>query len=203
MRRRPAVHRILDDSVGRSARITSRFSSDLVINRCHGGGTQSSVMRMLPEDIKPWDHATSTFNMTKGSVVVWLSGNDVRNKRTGLGTIQDDMSRLRDDIIATLKFLAAKGPASIVVLGPHPRLHGESSGLAWERTASYHMERATNKAVEATAMMRWPITSDEDRWRHHERYICFLLLPSNGVVAKSMRSVCNKAYVSTGSSLQT
>ena len=159
--------------MGRSARVTSRFSSDLVIDRSHGGGTWASVMRKLPEDIKPWDHATSTFNMTKGSVVVWLSGNDVHDKRTGLGTIQDDMSRLRDEMSVTLKFLAAKGPASIVVLGPLPRLNGQSSGLAWERTASYHQERATKKAVEATAMMRWPIASDEDRWRHHERYICF------------------------------
>ena len=141
MRRRPAVHRILDDSVGRSARVTARFSSDLVIDRSHGGGTWASVMHKLPEDIKPWDHATSTFNMAKGSVVVWLSGNDVHNKRTGLGTIQDDMSRLRDEMSVTLKFLATKGPVSIVVLGPLPRLNGQSSGVSWERTASYHMER--------------------------------------------------------------
>ena len=47
----------------------------------------------------------------------------------------------------TLKQLADH-TTTVIVLGPLPRPRGEQDGIAWEKTAAYHLERAVKKVVE-------------------------------------------------------
>ena len=63
----------------------------VVINRCRGGATWASTLRRFHEDLLPWEHATSTFNVEKGSIILWLSGKDVHSRLTGSGIINDDV----------------------------------------------------------------------------------------------------------------
>ena len=54
----------------------------------------------------------------------------------------------RRDLRNVISYLKGKGPQGIIVLGPLPRPGGQEEGIAWERTASYHMERAMKKEVD-------------------------------------------------------
>ena len=148
-RRRSAVHLLLGDSVARDSQLLPRFRSDLMINRAHAGATWASTLRRLREDLQPWEHATSTFSLEKGSIILWLSGNDVHDRLTGAGLIDDEvLRRMSQYIHSVISYLKGKGPQCIIVLGPLPRPGGHEEGIAWERTASYHMERTTKKEVD-------------------------------------------------------
>ena len=138
--------------MGRDAQLASRFHRDLTIDRCRGGATWSSILQGLQRDLQPWDHATSTFQVEKGSVILWLSGNDIHDKRSGKGAIDEDvLMRMSQDIRAVISILEERGARSIVVLGPLPRPNAHKEGIAWEKTASYHMERTTKKVLDAMA----------------------------------------------------
>ncbi|KAF0292021.1 hypothetical protein FJT64_009915 [Amphibalanus amphitrite] len=150
-RRQPAVHLLLGDSVARDSQLLSRYPGDLLINRARGGATWASTLERLKEDLKPWEHETSTFNLEKGAVILWLSGNDVHRRSTGVGFIDGEvLEQMSRDIRQLLDVLKEKGPKMIIILGPLPRLCAHVDGIAWERTASYHMERATKRTVDQT-----------------------------------------------------
>ena len=159
-RRRPAVHLVLGDSVGRDARLASRYHRDLVIDRCRGGATWTTVLKNLQDDLLPWLHAKDTFHLEPGHIIIWLSGNDSHSRSTGLGRISDELNlQVKVSVRETLLRLSEKQPAAIIVLGPLPRPDGQVSGLAWEKTASYHQERAAKEAIQsAEDLLHCPAT---------------------------------------------
>ncbi|KAF0295115.1 hypothetical protein FJT64_007247 [Amphibalanus amphitrite] len=144
----------------RVARLASRYPRDLVIDRCRGGATWTTVLKNLQDDLLPWLHAKDTFHLEPGHIIIWLSGNDSHSRSTGLGRISDELNlQVKVSVRETLLRLSEKQPAAIIVLGPLPRPGGQVSGLAWEKTASSHQERATKEAIEsAKDLLHCPAT---------------------------------------------
>ena len=77
-----------------------------------------------------------------------MTANDAYSRLTGLGSVDDqvlDQSALL--LVKLMKRVTARCPGcAVVILVPLARPDGELRGVAWEKTAAFHLERRTMKA---------------------------------------------------------
>lgn len=146
--RRSAVHLLIGDSIGRDSGLESRLRRDVMLNRCRGGATADSILRSVEYDLRHWDISATVEQLPLGTAVYWISANDVYNRFTGSGSIEADKLQLISLYIRRVIQQLLSRTDSVVVLGPLPRLDGDASGLAWEKTAAFHLERTAKKVVE-------------------------------------------------------
>ena len=141
------LHLLLGDSVARRSKLKASDRDATVFRRARGGATWSSVLHKLPEDIAAWRSMAAAHGMDVGNVAIWLSGNDVYSRISGLPV--KDPVRLADTVRTARKVfdqLRREVPGvRIDVLGPLPRLSGELLGVTWESTSAFHLERALYK----------------------------------------------------------
>ena len=122
-----------------------------MINRGRGAGTWASTLKRLDEDIPFWERASCGTRLPKGTAILWLSGNDVHSRHSGAGIKDDDhLAGIALDLRSVVLKLAEAGAQSVVILGPLPRFRAHLDGIAWEKTASYKMERMSMKTLYAT-----------------------------------------------------
>lgn len=151
VRRPAAIHLLIGDSIGRNAGLGSRLNDDVLLDRCRGGATATTIIDRLEFDLAHWDAIAAAEQLPKGSAVYWISANDVYSRWTGLGSISSEtLEQIGQRIRRTLVRLTSR-TSSLVVLGPLPRPDGELAGVAWEKTAAFHLERTTKRVVEALA----------------------------------------------------
>ena len=144
-RRRPRLHLVLGDSVAKRASITSRYFEDKMLNRSQGGETWSSLLERLDLEISAWQTAAAALGIIPGSVVIWLTGNDVYSRESGMANFNlDQLFRIGRSARAAVMRLR-RAADRVTILGPLPRLAGEVWGATWESTAAYHMERTLLK----------------------------------------------------------
>ena len=140
-RRLPKLHLLLGDSIARDSGMISRLRNDVIFSRARGGATWSSLGRSLPDLLREWSAEAEELGRTRGAVLVWITGNDVYNRYTGLSSYSEnilmDVSDHAGSVIHTLMLQATE----VIVLGPLPRLSGEVMGTRWEQTAAFHLER--------------------------------------------------------------
>ena len=156
------LHLLLGDSVARDSGLKVADVADDILRRARGGATWSSTLRRLPEDLAAWKSATSAFGLNLGLAVVWLSGNDIYSRLTGLPQKdRDHLAEIKGVARRVVRDLSQVGHvAEGGVLqegghvtggggssdsGPLPRLAGELSGATWGSSAAFHLERALLK----------------------------------------------------------
>ena len=79
--------------------------------------------------------------MRLGSVVIWLTGNDIYNPWTLLPSIAED--RLQNIATCALHVTdqLLREAEQVLVMGPLPRLTCDMVGLNWEHSGAFHLER--------------------------------------------------------------
>ena len=145
--RRPRqLHLLLGDSVARDAWLASRFRGDAVFNRARGGETWHTLADRIDVDIAAWWTAAEKRGLPVGTVIIWLTGNDVYNRYSLMASFTEDtldaIGRTAREVVRRLRQHADR----VLLLGPLPRLAGEIEGCTWEGTAAYHLERTLLKA---------------------------------------------------------
>ena len=146
-----AVHLVIGDSIGRDSGLASRMKNDVVLNRCRGGATAQSIFAGLELDLRHWEMSATAHQLPRGWAVYWVSANNVYSRFTGGSNLDPGlMSTCSLNVQRTVEMLLTR-TQRILVLGPLPRLDGDLAGLAWEKTAAFHLERAAKRAVEAVA----------------------------------------------------
>lgn len=136
-----SVHLLLGDSVARRAPLVPKKEGEDILCRARGGETWSSLFGHLDNDLAFWRLHTESRERELGSILVWLSGNDVYSRLTGLPSY--DEWKLADVgwiAARTITRLRREG-RPLLILGPLPRPDGEVAGTPWSHTASYHLER--------------------------------------------------------------
>ena len=119
-----------------------------MISRCRGGATANSVLAGLDTDIQHWELVLAAERLTRGSIAYWVTANDVYSKFTGYKSIDPyTLQKIGFAVTSTIKRIAA-ATDHVVVLGPLPRPDGDLAGIAWEKTAAYHLERTAKKVVD-------------------------------------------------------
>lgn len=140
-RRLPKLHLLMGDSVARNSGMHSRVLADAFLDRTWGGATWKSLADHLPGLLQDWTREATRRGRRLGAAVVWLSGNDVYSRASGLPSYSEgsllDISVVAGDITDALLRMAEQ----VTVLGPLPRLACETPGVPWERTAAFHLER--------------------------------------------------------------
>ncbi|KAF0300942.1 hypothetical protein FJT64_026668 [Amphibalanus amphitrite] len=137
----PKLHLLLGDSVARDCQLESRIRRDEFFSLARGGDSWSALHRDLPDRLSEWVREISARGSRPGSAVVWMTGNDIYNKYTGLASFTEDglitLAEYARDVTRALLDVAE----GVVVLGPLPRLDGEINGARWEQTSAFHLER--------------------------------------------------------------
>ena len=134
------LHLILGDSVAKRADFSASSGEDRVLNRARGGATWASLLGEVNQAITSWQTAAAAIGRTTGKIVVWLTGNDVYSKLSGLPRYSDaSLKEIARQACLVLQRLRVAG--EVVVLGPLPRLAGELRGCTWNSTAAYRLER--------------------------------------------------------------
>ena len=141
----PAVHLLLGDSIACDAQLESRFRDDKVLSCARRGATMESVLYNLAHDISRWEVAAAAWGLARGDVIIWVSSNDVYSRWTGLGSIQEDLLEDTTLLLRRIMGRVASCATGVVILGPLARPDGELRGIAWEKTAAFHLERRTMK----------------------------------------------------------
>ena len=142
--RQPRLHLLVGDSIARRARFGTR-SEDQVLNRAAKGETWTSLENAIDLRLSCWQTAAAASGMTMGSVLIWLTGNDVYNRFTLLSSFdRDRLGTVGATAQAVIRRFGAAAE-EVLVLGPLPRLAGELVGVTWETTAAYHLERTLCK----------------------------------------------------------
>ena len=141
-------HLLLGDSIARRSGLLASSVDDDIYCLATGGMTWTKIRRDLFRDLASWKMAASTFGMRLGHIAIWLSGNDVYRRHSGL-PIKDreHLDTVADEAHRVIMELREELPkdSGIWILGPLPRPGGEIMGAAWETTAAYHLERALLK----------------------------------------------------------
>ena len=139
--RRPRLHLLLGDSIAIKAAVASGFDDDGMLCRAQSGDTWQRLLGHLESDIAVWQMEAAASGLLPGSVLVWMSGNDVYSRLTGLAQINrehlDRVGLAARTVASRLRGLADR----VYLLGPLPRVAGELRGTTWEATAAYHLER--------------------------------------------------------------
>ena len=145
--RRPRLHLVLGDSVARKAEISSRFRGDEVLNRARGGATWSSLSDDVDASLGAWELAAAAKGLLTGSVIIWLTGNDVYSKLSNMSSFdRSGLEHIGHTARAVVRRIQRRADF-VLLFGPLPRLAGELDGVAWEATAAYHLERTLKREV--------------------------------------------------------
>ena len=143
-----AIHLLVGDSIGQDAGLVSRFQHDVVVNRCPRGATAGIILDQLELDMRHWEMRAETEQLPMGTAVYWITANDVYSRYTGCGSISPEELEICGILIRkTIKRLLTR-TNRVLILGPLPRPDGDLPGLAWEKTAAYHLERTAKRVVE-------------------------------------------------------
>ena len=135
----PKLHLLLGDSIARDAGLRSRLPREEIMNLASSGATWAKVNSDLKKNLARWREAAETRGRRRGTVILWLTGNDVYGKDSHLSSFDDD--RLASIADTALEVIAKLRGEEVLVLGPLPRLSGEAMGIRWVRAAAYHLER--------------------------------------------------------------
>ena len=140
-RQRPRLHLLLDDSIARDCGLETRLIRDAFLRRARGGATWRSLRRDLQDFVKEWDRVAADRGRLLGTAVVWMTGNEMYSRLSGLGNISKDaleeVANNASDVVRRLLEVAE----AVLVFGPLPRLSGETMGTRWEQTTAFHLER--------------------------------------------------------------
>ena len=143
--RRPRLHLLIGDSVARRADLCSRFSGDGVMNRARGGNSWTNVLSHMDTDVTAWQTAAAAEGRITGSIIIWMSGNDVYSRLSRMANFIDhQLATVGRTARAAVRQLRHQAD-SVVVLGPLPRPAGEVAEESWEATAADHLERTLKK----------------------------------------------------------
>ena len=146
-----AIHLLVGDSIGRDSMLESWLRHDVVVNRCRGAQTSDDILKDIDHDINHWEMRAATEHLPLGCAVYWTTANDVYSKWTGSGVIDKAKNQLYGiNIRKALQRLLTR-TSTVIVLGPLPRLDGELPGVAWEKSAAFHLERTVKRMVEDLA----------------------------------------------------
>ena len=142
------IHLLVGCSIAKGSKMDAE-GDDLVVNRARSGETWSKLADLQSDDIRTWQRAASCFGLEKGSVIIWISGNDAYDKHSGANLFLDmdpiEEQRLEAtirDVLAAYREVAA----GVVVLGPLPRF-AHDRFLPWEHTAAYKLDRKVKEAT--------------------------------------------------------
>lgn len=134
------LHLILGDSIAKRAAFSACSPEDRILNRARGGATWSSLLGEVNQAIVSWRTAAAATGRTTGTAIIWLTGNDVYSKLSGLPRYSDvTLKEIARQACLVLQRLRSHG--EVVILGPLPRLAGELRGCTWNSTAAYRLER--------------------------------------------------------------
>ena len=119
------------------------------------------INRRIGEDVDAslgaWELAAAAKGLLTGSVVIWMTGNNVYSKLTNVSSF--DRSSL-EDIGHTARAVVRRIQRRadfVLIFGPVPRLAGELDAVAWEATAAYHLERTLKREVMEERSMLIPM----------------------------------------------
>ena len=140
------MHLLLGCSVARDARLRVA-APDLILNRARGGNTWQRVAARLEDDLGAWRRAAASLGMTRGRVIIWLSGNEAYDRQTGANRLAGvPRGDLEDAIRAVLT--AVRAVSTPVLLGALPRFFMDRL-LPWEHTAAYLPDRKVCEVADA------------------------------------------------------
>ena len=141
------LHLLLGDSVAFRSGLGAVDAGDDFFNGATGGATWRTLLRSLPNKLEAWRSTCSSSGRSPGSIVIWMSGNDIYSRLTQLPHMEEShLSEVVDIAQEVLnRIRAEEDQVDIIILGPLPRLSGEVMGATWESTAAYHLERALLK----------------------------------------------------------
>ena len=135
------LHLLLGDSVASRAPLAATKDEDRILCRARGGETWSSLLPHLDADLRAWREEARLRECQLGEVILWLSGNDVYSRLTGLPSFGEkklhEVGRLAEEALSRL----TRQGMQVTVLGPLPRPDGEVTGAQWSHTAAFHLER--------------------------------------------------------------
>ena len=140
-RQTPPLHLLLGDSVARECMMRSRLRRDRMLNGAWGGATWRELREKLDGVLVNWEQEAEAEGRRLGSVIIWLTGNDIYSKKSGLRCDGEDNLA---DIAEDAKYVARRlmrVAERVLVLGPLPRYGAELSGTPWICTAAYQLER--------------------------------------------------------------
>ena len=139
--RQGQLHLLLGDSIPKRAVFSTKQPGDLVLNRSEGGESWLSILERIDRYITSWLTAAAASGLNPGKAIVWLTGNDVYSRATGLARFTDEslreIGRAARVVVQRLRTHATE----VVILGPLPRLAGDLYGCTWNSTAAYKLER--------------------------------------------------------------
>ena len=134
------LHLLLGDSIAKRADFTTSSPGDGVLNRARGGATWASLLNEINGSLVSWETAAAASGMRTGKVIIWLTGNDVYSKLSGMPRFSDS-TLLEIAGTASTVINRIGDRAEVIILGPLPRLAGELRGTTWNGTAAYRLER--------------------------------------------------------------
>ena len=135
------LHVVLGDSVARDCGLHSVRQEDRVLNLGEGGATWATLQEDFMGKVATWRQDAEREGRRLGTAVIWLSGNDIYSRVTGLPSVSEDILwRMQEnamEITGTLLGVAE----SVVVFGPIARPVSEVMPVQWEETAAFRAER--------------------------------------------------------------
>ncbi|KAF0313686.1 hypothetical protein FJT64_015821 [Amphibalanus amphitrite] len=133
---RAAYHALAQKRVN-SFGIRSEETDDPIFCRARGGETWGSLLGHIYDDLEDWRREADRRNGLTGNIAIWLTGNDVYNRRSGLASFTNEkLEEVGDTAAAVWSKLRGAGP--VFVLGPLPRPDGKVAGTLWSHTAAFH-----------------------------------------------------------------
>ena len=137
----PRLHLLLGDSIARDANLDTTVARDAFLRLARGGETWASLLQRLERHLDSWRQEAADQGRQLGAAVVWMTGNEVYSRRSGLASFGlDSLAEIGESVRGVLKELSGV-TEELVVLGPLARPLGEVIGIGWSRTAAFHLER--------------------------------------------------------------
>ena len=138
----PSLHLLAGDSVARGGGLQPTNPRDRVFSQAVGGATWASLDRELPDIIRRWTAEAERQGRRRGGAIVWLSGNDVYSRLSGLQSFTeeklDNIAEKAQRVVARL----LEETDDVTILGPLPRPSADLIDLRWEDSGSYQLDRA-------------------------------------------------------------
>ena len=138
----PSLHLLAGDSVARDGGLQPADPRDRIFSQAVGGATWASLDRELSEIIRRWTAEAERQGRRKGVAIVWLSGNDVYSRISGLQSFTEErLDRIAERAQRVVARLLDE-TNEVTVLGPLPRPSADLIDLRWEDSGSYQLDRA-------------------------------------------------------------
>ena len=146
-RQLPRLHLIVGDSVARDAPYRASAWEDSVLNLSKNSATWRMLSKRIHGDLKSWSTVAAASGKARGTLIMWLSGNDAYSQLSGLANKdRAHLRKVQDEVREVLgKIREAGYTEEVVVLGPIPRPAADLMEGTWESTGAYHLERALLK----------------------------------------------------------